>query len=228
MLEKISILIPVYNRELYVAESISSAIKQSYSNLDIIIYNDGSTDKSDSIIKEFQSQDNRIIYINNTKNNGISHARNMLLDSCQTRYAAWLDSDDVIHPKRIEFQFLAMNNEDKLIFTDWHWYRFYLKKWRNCEQMHTTKAFATLMFPVNKTIRFDTQYTIGGEDWNWIGQMKKLYIEETVCKDLYAVRSHEDRIGTWKRKFKDCFTEQEIKTLSYAELIKKFQEKYGK
>lgn len=224
MLEKISILIPVYNRELYLKESLDSAIAQTYDNLDIIIYNDGSKDKSDSIIEQYKKKDSRIRYINNPENNGVSYSRNVLLSLCTTKYAMWLDSDDRISEKKVEIQYKEMNGQDKLIFTDWHWMRWNnVNGWYNDIKIHEPKAFATLMFTVNTDIVFNCSYTLGGEDWLWISQMRKLYKEETVCHDLYAVRHHNDRIGYWKREFKTCFTEQQTNTLSYATLIEMYK-----
>lgn len=228
MLEKISILIPVYNREVYLSQALDSAIAQTYSNLDIIVYNDGSKDRSDSIIKEYQAKDSRIVYINNPQNNGVSYARNVLLDSCKTKYAMWLDSDDRISHKKVEIQYAVMNGGDKIIFTDWHWLKFCNNTWINEKKIHIPQAFATVMFPVNLKVLFNVNYTIGGEDWLWISQMQKLYKTEVVCKDLYAVRFHDDRIGSWKKKFNTSLSMSDRKTLSYAQMIEKYKERHGK
>ena len=72
MNEKISVLIPVFNREKYLYESIMSIINQTYQELDIIIYDDGSTDGSVNIIKKLIEKDNRITLIENKKNRGVN------------------------------------------------------------------------------------------------------------------------------------------------------------
>lgn len=92
---KISIIVPVYNAEKYLYNCIDSIINQSYNNLEIILINDGSTDNSLLICKEFASKDSRIIIID--KENGkVSSARNAGLDIVTGDYIGFVDSDDYI------------------------------------------------------------------------------------------------------------------------------------
>jgi glycosyltransferase involved in cell wall biosynthesis len=95
MQDKISVIIPVYNVEKYVAKCIESVIKQSYKNLEIIIINDGSTDSSGEICNKYLEFDNRII-VKNQENQGLSMARNNGLGIASGEYIAFVDSDDYI------------------------------------------------------------------------------------------------------------------------------------
>ena len=95
MEELISIIIPVYNKEKYIRETILSVINQSYSNLEIIIVNDGSTDTSKEICMEFQKKDDRIKLIN-TDNHGAGHARNIGIDIAKGKYISFIDADDYV------------------------------------------------------------------------------------------------------------------------------------
>ena len=79
---KISIIIPVYNKEDYLSECIDSIINQSYKNLEIIIIDDGSTDRSVEIIKRYESLDRRIKFFKQ-ENLGVSSARNLGLKTQQ-------------------------------------------------------------------------------------------------------------------------------------------------
>lgn len=92
---KFSIIMPVYNVEKYVAQSIESVIKQSYKNWELIIVNDGSTDNSLRICNEYIERDNRIELINK-KNSGLSDARNEGLKKSKGEYVIFLDSDDYL------------------------------------------------------------------------------------------------------------------------------------
>lgn len=107
----VSVLMPVFNAEKYLAEAIESIINQSYSNFELVICNDGSTDSSNTIIEKFK--DNRIVYIKNEKNLGIIATRNKLLTLAQGEFIAIMDSDDISLPKRLEHQvnFLKKNPE---------------------------------------------------------------------------------------------------------------------
>ena len=94
-LPKISIVVPVYNVENYVSKCIDSIINQSYKNLEILIVNDGSTDRSGDICEHYASQDSRIILIHQG-NQGLSMARNNALDIAGGDYIGFVDSDDWI------------------------------------------------------------------------------------------------------------------------------------
>lgn len=93
MNEKISIIVPVYNAEKTLKECVNSLIKQTYSNIEIILVNDGSKDDSLRICKEFAEKDSRIIVIDKP-NGGVSSARNAGLDIASGEYVMFCDSDD--------------------------------------------------------------------------------------------------------------------------------------
>jgi len=224
-MQKISVLIPVYNREQFIAKTLKSICKQKYTNLDIIIYDDGSTDKSVEIIQDFINHDKRIRLIKGQKNQGIGFARNCLLDACNTKYAIWQDSDDISDLHRIVLQIKAMN-KDLLVFCEWAWLHETSKGWKKRLCNTNKKAFATLMFPVNKNIRFSEKLRIGGEDWKWIEEMQKVYESIEISPRLYFVRYHNDRIGHWKKIIRAKVPKEIISQKSYAELIQYCKEHY--
>lgn len=92
---KISIIVPVYNVEKYLNRCVDSIINQTYENLEIILVNDGSTDKSSEICDMYSKRDNRIKVIHK-KNGGLSSARNAGLDIASGLYIGFVDSDDWI------------------------------------------------------------------------------------------------------------------------------------
>lgn len=91
----LSVIVPVYNVEQYVGKCIESIINQTYSNLEIILVDDGSMDKSGEICDSYQNADDRIRVIHK-KNGGLSSARNCGLDICQGEFIAFIDSDDYL------------------------------------------------------------------------------------------------------------------------------------
>lgn len=97
---KVSIIIPVFNAENYVAACLDSALAQTYGDLEIIAVNDGSTDGSAEILQSYV-QDPRVCVISQ-RNGGLSAARNSGLDAAAGDYIFFLDSDDTIHPETIE------------------------------------------------------------------------------------------------------------------------------
>ena len=101
MKEKVSIIIPVYNSERTLERCLDSVINQTYKNIEILIVNDGSKDKSLEIMKEYQKKDNRIMVINQ-ENKGLSGARNAGLDKATGEYVTFIDSDDYIKANLIK------------------------------------------------------------------------------------------------------------------------------
>lgn len=93
----ISVIVPIYNVEQYLSRCIESIISQTYSNLEIILVNDGSTDESGKIAERFAEKDNRIIVLNQ-ENGGLSAARNTGLRKAKGSYIGFVDSDDYIDP----------------------------------------------------------------------------------------------------------------------------------
>ncbi len=93
----ISIIVPVYNAEPYLQKCIDSIINQSYMNLEIILINDGSTDKSGEFCNEYQKKDTRIKVIHK-ENSGVSEARNAGLDAATGEFISFIDADDYIEP----------------------------------------------------------------------------------------------------------------------------------
>lgn len=99
---EVSIIIPVFNSENYIERCIKSVLCQTFKDIEIIIVNDGSTDKSLSICKKLAENDNKILIINQ-KNSGVSIARNKGLDCAEGKYISFIDSDDFVANDMIEF-----------------------------------------------------------------------------------------------------------------------------
>lgn len=109
----VSVIVPVYNVESYVAKCIDSIVNQTFRDLDIILIDDGSTDSSGSICDRFAEKDKRIRVIHK-KNGGVSSARNAGLDVAVGEYIVFIDGDDYVNPKMIETlcSLIIENNAD--------------------------------------------------------------------------------------------------------------------
>lgn len=110
-MELISVIVPVYNVESYVAECIESIQNQTYMNLEIILVNDGSTDASGDICDKYAAYDERIQVIHK-ENAGVSVARNMGIESANGDYIGFVDSDDYIAPTMYEDMLKLMVEHD--------------------------------------------------------------------------------------------------------------------
>jgi len=218
--EPISVLMPVFNREDFIGKAIKSIVDQTHEKFEFIMYDDGSTDSTRSIMDEASFQDDRIRVLFSDENKGVAHARNQLLDACKYSYACWQDSDDMSHPHRLSKQIIEMC-PFSMIFTKWRWFtddeHGLLKR---DAKYSVDKATPTLMFPVDKSIRFDEDKRFGGEDWDWINKMKASYSHESEIDEvLYLLRFHNDRIGVVKRRMNE-----NERHLSYRQVVERLNE----
>lgn len=108
----LSVIVPVYNSEKYLAECLDSIINQEYTNLEIICVNDGSTDSSAEILDSYARLDNRIVVLHNN-NMGPSAARNCGIDRATMPFITFVDSDDTID-STMYFKMLNVINEKEL------------------------------------------------------------------------------------------------------------------
>ena len=91
----VSIIVPVYNCEAYIRRCIESILRQTYRNVEVILINDGSTDQSENICREYQKQDKRI-RLYNQENQGVSVSRNYGLSVAEGEFIQFVDGDDSI------------------------------------------------------------------------------------------------------------------------------------
>lgn len=102
LLPLVSVIVPVYNGEIFLEKCLKSVICQSYTNIEIIVVNDGSIDNTSLIIDRYVKLDKRIIGLEQ-KNGGPALARNKGLKIAKGKYVQYLDSDDCLHEKAIEY-----------------------------------------------------------------------------------------------------------------------------
>lgn len=112
----VSVITPVYNAENFLKETIDSVLNQSYDDFEFLLIDDCSTDKSADIVKNYAEKDSRVKYIKLQENSGAAVARNTGLENAQGRYIAFIDSDDVWYPQKLEKQ-LTFMQEKKEAFT---------------------------------------------------------------------------------------------------------------
>ena len=112
----VSIITPVYNAEMFLSDTIKSVQNQTYKNWEMLLVDDCSKDNSAQIIKEFQKYDDRIKYIKLEKNSGASVSRNTGIKNAKGRFIAFVDSDDIWKPEKLEVQVKYML-ENNLGFT---------------------------------------------------------------------------------------------------------------
>jgi glycosyltransferase involved in cell wall biosynthesis len=120
MAPRISIIVPAYNAELFLAETLASVQRQTYREFEVIVVDDGSTDRTSEITRGFVEKDARFILLRQ-KNAGESAARNVALKHACGEWVAFLDADDVWLPEKLTAQLDLIESESRanLLFTDY-------------------------------------------------------------------------------------------------------------
>ncbi|MEH6745910.1 MAG: glycosyltransferase family 2 protein [Maribacter arcticus] len=120
MSELVSIITPTYNSEKFIEETIASVREQTYSNFELIIVDDCSTDRTVEIVKKFQLEDNRIRFIELDKNSGAAIARNTAIQQISGKYMTFLDGDDLWLPTFIEDSLkFSIDNHANFVFSSY-------------------------------------------------------------------------------------------------------------
>ena len=226
--DKITVIVPVYNVENYLRKCLDSIIAQTYKNIEIVVVNDGSTDASGEICKEFAEIDHRIIYIEQ-ENAGLSAARNTGLENMSGDYVTFVDSDDwieqdyveTLYKKIVEYQadiavgnYYSFNESEGMfyfhILGDSYYEKVYdnVSIFENLYESQEMKSFALIsawgkLYKVGlfEQLRFD----IGklGED-GYLNQKIYLLAEKIVYihKGIYSYRIRNNSLSrTWTEKW---------------------------
>ena len=115
MQELVSIIVPSYNCKKYIGKCIESVIDQTYTNWELLITDDCSSDGTTDIINDYVKKDNRIKLYKLQSNSGAAVARNNSIQMAQGRYIAFLDSDDMWTPNKLEVQIDFMKNKNCIL-----------------------------------------------------------------------------------------------------------------
>lgn len=185
MEKKFSIIVPVYNGEKYLRECLDSVLNQTFKNYELIIINDGSSDNSEAICKEYYLKNmSKIVYLSK-KNEGVSSARNMGLKISNGDYIMFLDSDDLLVKDALEEINKNLSNHDLIC------YGFY-KLYKNHSIEHVVKNKNLQINEIKNDIL--TTDKIGGYLFNKVFKSEiirdnKLFIDENIhyCEDLLFV-----------------------------------------
>ena len=111
MCDLVSIIMPSYNTGRFIKEAIESVLAQTYTNWELLIVDDCSSDNTDVIVKQFLN-DERIHYLKNEVNSGAAISRNRALREAKGKWIAFLDSDDLWVPEKLEQQIVFMQEKD--------------------------------------------------------------------------------------------------------------------
>ena len=228
----ITVLLPVYNGEAYLGDAIDSILEQTYSNFELLIINDGSTDATEKIIQRYT--DPRIRYIKNERNIKLIETLNKGIELVYGEYIARMDADDISLPERLQrqFDFMESNAEIAVCGTD---YQILGSEdiYQNPGQHHeimvallqgSAIAHPTAMFrteEIKKHAYFYDPAFLHAEDyelWYRIGQQSKL---ANINEVLLLYRKHDNSIGSFYSVVQQE-TDLKIKRIQYEFILSRY------
>lgn len=185
---RISVIIPIFNVERYLAQCLDSVIHQTYENLEIILVNDGSTDSCPQICEVYAARDERIILIHK-ENGGLSDARNAGLEIATGDFIAFVDSDDAVSADFLQLLFDTLN-KNHVDIAECEFYKF--------ETTLDLPASSSIdrsveMYPTEKALELLMKEKLKQMVWN------KLYRKMTIGACRFPVgKINEDEFWTYK------------------------------
>lgn len=203
MKDLISIIVPVYNSELTIEETLLSIKKQKYANIELIIVNDGSKDNSKKLIENFINNNNSLnIKLFNINNIGVALARNYGVNKSNGKYVVFIDSDDLLHEDYVELAYseFLKNNELCLVYSDVEFFGAKSGLWK-LREFSIRNMLINNCIPIFAMFKKEDFINLNGfdknlnfaEDWElWLRMIK---INSNVCKinrTLYYYRQSEN------------------------------------
>ena len=222
----VSILIPAYNRAKFIAKCLDTCIAQTYKNVEIVCYDDGSSDTTPNIISSYQQKDPRIRLVRSKTNNGVANAFNNLLSECRTKYACLLGSDDQCSIYRVGHQLELIEKQGSpIVFSLGTIFRGAVPdgQYKLPPAVKSdVRPYGSAFFEVSKVPKFREvanfhgegfPTSVAGSDAIWLSDILKMYFPNKsvtnisritdlmpcVGEVLYLVCMHKDRVSVWKR-----------------------------
>ncbi|MPQ42294.1 glycosyltransferase [Clostridium tarantellae] len=203
MATKVSVIVPVYNVEKFLRRCMDSLISQAFKDIEIIAINDGSTDKSLEILREYEEIDSRVKVIDK-ENSGVSKCRNIGIDVSKGEYIMFVDSDDWIDTDMIEnMYYKALEEKADLIMCT------YTREFINHSKERVIKLPSTKIYddeevkkellrklvgPINKELASPDQLDVLGTIWGKLYKTENIKSNKLVFIDLAVIGSAEDTL----------------------------------
>lgn len=185
----ISVIIPVYNVQKYVRHCIDSVLNQTYKNTEIIIVNDGSTDRSKEIIDEYTTKEN--VYIINKENSGQSDCRKIAYGKTRGEYVYFMDADDTLEPDALETMLMTIIQYN----ADYCCCRYRLVNESNdlvCE----SPKFKQTQIKDNSRIIYEAFCSREIKTTLWTKLFKKDFLQENGLEPVAEIKLHDDCVLT--------------------------------
>jgi len=218
----VSVIMPVYNSELYLKESVSSVLNQTLRNIELICVDDGSTDAGAEILAGFAQNDNRVTILHQ-ENSGVSAARNRGIEKAKGKYIYFIDSDDLIIPDALETAYKKAE-EDDLEAVFFNGVNFYDERYLSENKMRVTEC--------GRLLRGDFKKTRAVAVWLFIARRDFLVSHGLTFHEgiIYEDTPYSGRLCAYLTRwaFIDrIFYKRRIRPASITTVSKSFDHSYG-
>jgi glycosyltransferase involved in cell wall biosynthesis len=241
----ISVVMPVFNAEKFLAYAIESILNQTYPDFEFIIIDDGSTDDSLEIINKYEKQDDRIKVIINNGNIGLAKSLNKGIELAKGKYIARMDADDISLPERFEKQISFLENNPSIgvlgtsfklidgknivqrkidVFSDSHlirWGMFF-----KCQMAHPSVMMRNSIFK-DLGIRYEESLSSASDYDLWF-QILSHYDMANLSTSYFLYRIHKNRISSTKKEEQQINAEQVLRLRTQEFLTFELPPNYGK
>lgn len=206
-MDKISIIIPVFNTKRYLKECFDSVKKQTYTNLEILFVNDGSTDGSLEIIKSFEKEDKRVVVINQ-ENKGLSAARNAGVKKSTGKYLMFLDSDDFLAEDAVLYLYGMIDEKQDTCISVCSHIEYYDKK---KQKDFNSGGHKDKILSIEKGLN----YMLNEKGFN-LQSTAKLYRRDLFDGVLFPEGMLHEDVGTTYKLFLNAFKKNKDSKVSYG------------
>jgi len=196
----VSIIVPCYNAEKFIAETLDSVLNQTYENWECVIVDDGSTDRSSEIMRQYQNKDSRFKCIFG-ENKGVATARNTAIAASSGCYILPLDADDLIAPKYIEdaVKVLDERPDVKLVYCNAEKFGRKKEKWKLPDYdfnllLSENMIFCSALYrraDFDQTSGYNPNMNMGYEDWDfWLCLLQENDVVVKLEPTYFFYRTH--------------------------------------
>ncbi len=231
-MKKVSVIIPCYNQGEYLDEAVQSVLKSDYENLEIVIVNDGSTDKISDTVTEYFSSNPKIKVIK-IKNSGVCTARNVAVENATGEYILPLDADDKIYPEYIKkaVKILDKNQKIGIVYCEAEFFGISDKKWDLKPSTIKNMLVQNRIFPCamfrksdfEKVGGYNPKMESGCEDWDlWLSLMENGAETYQIPETLFSYRKYQNERTARALRFKNYLKIRKNIIGFHTDLYKKY------
>ena len=209
----VSVIMPCYNMERFVTETIASVQRQTYPHWELLIVDDASTDDTVETVKKIAEQDERIHFTEKTAHSGIADTRNLCIQMAQGPFLAFLDADDIWHPEKLEQQIgFMMERKVGFTYSAYDWIDEEGKPLDKCIHTIGDLDYETYLrntiigcstVVVNKTITGDVavpNFRTSEDSATWLNILKQGHLAYAIDEALVSYRLRQQSASSTKLK----------------------------